>query len=103
VESPSQLGLREQWRNPVMLVVYVGSIHTTLLCFHALRGTGAAPARHTVAVALWLWFTVLFANLAEALAGRAQQGPARPRAASPRRSDVRMPPGLATPQKSRST
>src|SRR6202140_2261924 len=57
-----------QIRNPVMFVVYVGSILTTLLFVQALRGRGEAPAGFILAVTLWLWFTVLFANFAEALA-----------------------------------
>ncbi|MDP9043853.1 MAG: potassium-transporting ATPase subunit KdpB [Pseudomonadota bacterium] len=57
-----------QWRNPVMFVVYVGSILTTLLWLQALGGRGEAPAPFILAIALWLWFTVLFANFAEALA-----------------------------------
>jgi K+-transporting ATPase ATPase B chain len=66
-----------QWRNPVMFVVYVGSIITTLLWIAALRenpdlspqrGHAEAPASFILAVALWLWFTVLFANFAEAMA-----------------------------------
>ncbi len=57
-----------QWRNPVMFVVYVGSIMTTILWVQALGGEGEAPAGFILAVALWLWFTVLFANFAEALA-----------------------------------
>ncbi len=57
-----------QWRNPVMFVVYVASLLTTVLWLHALTGQGEAPAGFVLAVALWLWFTVLFANFAEALA-----------------------------------
>ncbi len=57
-----------QWRNPVMFVVYVGSILTTLLWVQALGGQGETRAGFILAVALWLWFTVLFANFAEALA-----------------------------------
>ena len=57
-----------QWRNPVMFVVYVGSIITTILWVQALTGQGEAPAGFILAIALWLWFTVLFANFAEALA-----------------------------------
>ena len=57
-----------QWRNPVMFVVYVGSLLTTLLWIQALNGQGEAPAGFILAIALWLWFTVLFANFAEALA-----------------------------------
>ncbi len=57
-----------QWRNPVMFVVYIGSIITTILWVQALAGDGEAPAGFVLAIALWLWFTVLFANFAEALA-----------------------------------
>lgn len=63
-----KLDPRVQWRNPVMFVVYVGSIITTLLWVQALGGKGEAPQGFILAVALWLWFTVLFANFAEALA-----------------------------------
>ena len=68
VQSFVKLSPRVQWRNPVMFVVYVGSILTTILAFQALGGKGEAPAGFIFAVALWLWFTVLFANFAEALA-----------------------------------
>ena len=64
----SKLMPQAQWRNPVMFVVYVGSILTTFLFFQALHGNGDAPAGFILAVALWLWFTVLFANFAEAVA-----------------------------------
>jgi K+-transporting ATPase ATPase B chain len=57
-----------QVRNPVMFVVYVGSILTSVLYVQALRGHGEAPAGFILAITLWLWFTVLFANFAEALA-----------------------------------
>ena len=75
----TKLSPRVQWRNPVMFVVYIGSILTTLLGFQALQG-GSNPSGGTggsagfiLAVAVWLWFTVLFANFAEAMAeGRAQ-------------------------------
>ena len=63
-----KLDPRVQWRNPVMFVVYVGSILTTVLGVQALLGRGEAPAAFIIAVAVWLWFTVLFANFAEALA-----------------------------------
>jgi K+-transporting ATPase ATPase B chain len=69
----AKLSPQAQWRNPVMFVVYVGSILTTLLGLQALQGQGEAPAGFIFAVAVWLWFTVLFANFAESLAeGRAQ-------------------------------
>jgi len=57
-----------QWKNPVMFVVYVGSIITTILFFQALNGKGEAGWGFILAISLWLWFTVLFANFAEALA-----------------------------------
>ncbi len=63
-----KLDPRAQWRNPVMFVVYIGSIITTGLWIQALRGVGEAAPGFVLAVALWLWFTVLFANFAEALA-----------------------------------
>ena len=57
-----------QWRNPVMFVVYIGSILTTLLWMQSLYGEGEATSTFILAITLWLWFTVLFANFAEALA-----------------------------------
>jgi K+-transporting ATPase ATPase B chain len=63
-----KLDPRVQWRNPVMFVVYVGSILTSVLCVQAFTGQGEAPPGFILAIALWLWFTVLFANFAEALA-----------------------------------
>jgi potassium-transporting ATPase ATP-binding subunit len=63
-----KLDPRVQWRNPVMFVVYIGSVLTTVLWVQALGGAGEAPAWFIFNIALWLWFTVLFANLAEALA-----------------------------------
>lgn len=57
-----------QLRSPVMFVVYIGSIITTLLYIQALNGVGEASSGFILAIAVWLWFTVLFANFAEALA-----------------------------------
>jgi potassium-transporting ATPase ATP-binding subunit len=57
-----------QLRSPVMFVVYIGSIITTLLYIQALNGVGEASSGFILATAVWLWFTVLFANFAEALA-----------------------------------
>ncbi|WP_431228486.1 potassium-transporting ATPase subunit KdpB [Burkholderia contaminans] len=67
-DSFRKLTPRTQFRNPVMFCVYVGSILTTILWIAALFGQAEAPAGFIVAIALWLWFTVLFANFAEALA-----------------------------------
>ena len=78
VDALRKLDPRVQWRNPVMFVVYVGSILTTLLWLDALGAMGAMGdkgatpivenAGFVLAVAIWLWFTVLFANFAEAMA-----------------------------------
>src|SRR5271166_4771788 len=68
VDSFRKLSPAVQLRNPVMFVVYVGSLMTTLLLVQALRGNGEAPAGFILAITLWLWFTLLFANFAEALA-----------------------------------
>jgi K+-transporting ATPase ATPase B chain len=64
-------------RNPVMFVVEIGSVLTTLVAIRDLVAptSQSAPVWFTVAIALWLWFTVVFANLAEAVAegrGKAQ-------------------------------
>ncbi len=70
-----KLSPRHQIRNPVMFTVYVGSILTTILFIQALGGTGEAPAKFILSIAIWLWFTLLFANFAEAMAegrGKAQ-------------------------------
>ena len=70
-----KLDPRRMLRNPVMFVVEVGSLLTTVLWVQALTGKGEAPAGFVGAIALWLWFTVLFANFSEALAegrGKAQ-------------------------------
>ncbi|OGO33233.1 MAG: potassium-transporting ATPase subunit B [Chloroflexi bacterium RBG_16_54_18] len=70
-----KLNPRVQVRNPVMFVVEVGSVLTTILWVQALFGHGEAPAGFIGALSLWLWFTVLFANFAEAVAegrGKAQ-------------------------------
>ena len=75
LESFVKLNPRWMVRNPVMFVVEVGSVLTTLLWIQALFGRGEAPAAFIGAVTLWLWFTVLFANFAEAVAegrGKAQ-------------------------------
>jgi K+-transporting ATPase ATPase B chain len=68
VDAFRKLGVRTQLRSPVMFVVYVGAIITTLLYLQAVAGTGEAPRGFILAASVWLWFTVLFANFAEALA-----------------------------------
>src|SRR6058998_2673454 len=75
IDSFRKLTPQRQVRNPVMFVVYVGSILTTLLWIQAVTGKGEAPAWFIFWVSVWLWFTVLFANFAEAMAegrGKAQ-------------------------------
>src|SRR5438067_1069735 len=75
VDSFRKLDPRHQVRNPVMFVVEVGSILPTVLFVQALFGQGEAPAGFILAISLWLWITVLFANFAEAMAegrGKAQ-------------------------------
>lgn len=77
-----KLDPRQMWRNPVMFIVEIGAALTTALAIAGpfLGGPGssggtAVPASFTSAIALWLWLTVLFANLAESVAegrGKAQ-------------------------------
>jgi potassium-transporting ATPase ATP-binding subunit len=70
-----KLDPRHQVKNPVMFIVWTGSILTTLLFVQALAGTGEAPTWFILSISVWLWFTVLFANFAEAMAegrGKAQ-------------------------------
>jgi potassium-transporting ATPase ATP-binding subunit len=68
VDSFKKLSPRTQLRSPVMFVVYVGSIITTLLYVQSLYGKGEASSGFILSTSVWLWFTVLFANFAEALA-----------------------------------
>ncbi|MCL4266910.1 MAG: potassium-transporting ATPase subunit KdpB [Anaerolineae bacterium] len=75
VDSFRKLNPRWMVRNPVMFVVEVGSVLTTLLWLQSFIGEGEAAAGFIGAVTIWLWFTVLFANFSEALAegrGKAQ-------------------------------
>jgi potassium-transporting ATPase ATP-binding subunit len=68
LDALKKLDPRVQWRNPVMFVVYIGTIVTALLLWQALAGHGEASTGFIFAITLWLAFTVLFANFAEALA-----------------------------------
>jgi K+-transporting ATPase ATPase B chain len=75
IDALRKLDPRVQLRNPVMFVVLVTAVLTTVLGIQALRGHGEAPASFIIAISIWLWFTVLFANFAEAMAegrGKAQ-------------------------------
>jgi potassium-transporting ATPase ATP-binding subunit len=76
-DSFVKLHPKVQFRNPVMFVVYLGSILTTLIGIAAVSGQAADAGRpgFVLAIAAWLWLTVLFANFAEAVAegrGKAQ-------------------------------
>ncbi|CAN5894926.1 potassium-transporting ATPase subunit KdpB [soil metagenome] len=69
-----KLSPRHMVRNPVMFVVLIGSVFTTLVLFRDLAG-GRPDIGFTLQIGVWLWFTVLFANFAEAMAegrGKAQ-------------------------------
>ncbi|HVP24961.1 MAG TPA: potassium-transporting ATPase subunit KdpB [Methanomicrobiales archaeon] len=75
IDSVIKLDPRTLYRNPVMFVVEIGSVLTTVLWIQALFGHGEAPAAFIGEISISLWFTVLFANFAEALAegrGKAQ-------------------------------
>jgi K+-transporting ATPase ATPase B chain len=74
-DAVKKLNPRTQVRNPVMFVVFVGSLLTTYLFVRELPTASASDSTFTGLVAIWLWFTVLFANFAEAVAegrGKAQ-------------------------------
>src|SRR5437763_1314984 len=81
LESFRKLDPRWQARNPVMFVVEIGSAITTILLIVGLF-QGADNAGFVAQIAIWLWFTVLFANFAEAVA----EGRGKAQAASLRRT-----------------
>ena len=73
VQSFIKLTPKTQLQNPVMFIVYIGSIFTTVLWVLSMCGVYEESTYFTGAVSAWLWVTVLFANYAEALAeGRAR-------------------------------
>src|SRR5579864_1490794 len=80
LDSLIKLDPRVQIRNPVMFVVEVGALITTITWFIQVGGGqplggGHEPAWYTLTISIWLWLTVVFANMAEAFAegrGRAQ-------------------------------
>ena len=75
LDSFIKLSPRNQMRNPVMFCVFVGAILSSGLFIQSLLGTGEAPSGFILQISLWLWFTLLFANFAEAMAegrGKAQ-------------------------------
>jgi len=70
-----KLSPKHQIRNPIMFTVYIASLLTSYLFIRAIFGVAEAPAGFILAITLWLWFTLLFANFAEAMAegrGKAQ-------------------------------
>ena len=78
-DAVKKLNPRHQLRNPVMFTVLVGSVLTTLIFVRLLvakeADSGGESAWFVLGISLWLWFTVLFANFAEAMAegrGKAQ-------------------------------
>ena len=74
-DSFKKLNPRTEARNPVMFVVLIGAVWTTVLFFQHLSSAKGSESVFVGLVAIWLWFTVLFANFAEALAegrGKAQ-------------------------------
>jgi K+-transporting ATPase ATPase B chain len=78
-EAVRKLDPRHMWRSPVMFLVWLGSIATTIAAI-------ADPSLFTISIAIWLWLTVIFGNLAEAVAeGRGKAQAASLRAA---RSDT---------------
>ncbi len=75
LDSFRKLNPRHLLGNPVMLVVEIGAAVTTVMFLQEIFGNRSEPKFFTGAVAVWLWFTVLFANFAEAMAegrGKAQ-------------------------------
>jgi potassium-transporting ATPase ATP-binding subunit len=79
LDSLKKLDPRVQLRNPVMFVVEIGALITTVTWFIQLGGGeslgGHDPSWYTFSISIWLWLTVVFANMAEAFAegrGRAQ-------------------------------
>ena len=75
IDAVRKLDPRHQAKNPVMFVVLAGSVFTTVLWVQALMGKGEAAPGFILWISIWLWFTVLFGNFAEAMAegrGKAQ-------------------------------
>src|SRR5438309_863515 len=93
--SMTKLDPRHQLRNPVMFTVFIGSMLTTGLGIHALGTPGTESPGFIFSVSAWLWFTVLFANFAEAMAegrGKAQADTLR-KTRSETVARVRLPDG----------
>jgi potassium-transporting ATPase ATP-binding subunit len=84
--SFQKLSPRVQLRNPVMFAVYLGSILTTICWLKSLGAASGESSGFVLGVAVWLWFTVLFANFAEAIA----EGHGKAQAASLRQSRTKV-------------
>jgi K+-transporting ATPase ATPase B chain len=83
IDSFKKLDPRHQIKNPVMFVVLIGSIMTTGLWLQAILSQhGEAPAMFILAISIWLWFTLIFANFSESMA----EGRGKAQAASLRRA-----------------
>ena len=67
-EAVKKLNPQAQWRNPVMFIVWIGSLLTTCISIAMASGVMPGNALFSAAISGWLWVTVLFANFAEALA-----------------------------------
>jgi len=80
LDAVKKLDPRVQFRNPVMFLVWLGSVLTSLLAAGMLAGWLSGSAGFTAAIAFWLWITVLFASFAEALA----EGRSKAQANSPK-------------------
>src|SRR5476651_382952 len=96
LESFKKLAPQLVMKNPVMFVVEIGSVLTTALWLRDVFSPtpGAAPRWFTLAVSLWLWFTVIFANFAEAVAegrGKAQADSLRKTRTETRAKRILMP------------
>src|SRR5258708_7098983 len=102
VDALRKLSPRQMARNPVMFIVEVGSVLTTVLFFQKLSSSSSADNVFTGLVAAWLWFTVLFANFAEAVAegrGKAQADTLR-KTRSETVARIRQPDGTITEKSS---
>ena len=75
IDSIKKLGFKTQLKNPVMFIVYIGSIITSVITLLAFFNITNDDPIFTLMITMFLWFTVLFANFAEAIAegrGKAQ-------------------------------
>ncbi|WP_231587295.1 potassium-transporting ATPase subunit KdpB [Methylophilus sp. TWE2] len=86
-QSIVRLSPQVQWRNPVMFVVYLGSLLTTGLFLNGLFSASGGQSGFVGLISLWLWVTVIFANFSEAIA----EGKSKAQAASLRSSKKNVP------------